>query len=297
MSTPRFRELPASTRNYIVAVVTAGLFMVVQSFVQLYQHNIGWHWAILAVLTLVSGSATVNLPSLPATVSVSETFVFTSVLLFGPAAGTLTVALDALIISFWSYRKGHPHYKIIFNVCAVSLALWSASHVYYALSPYGPLFYLPDKNISVRSVLWPLLAFTITYYAMNTWLITLAIALERRAPPLQIWRDNFIWIALNYFGGASVAALLVSYTRDLDYTFLVIIVPLLVVLYFTFSTSMGRVEDQNRHLSQLNRLYMSTIETLAMAIDAKDQITHGHIRRVQSYAVGLARTMGVSDES
>ena len=53
----------------------------------------------------------------------------------------------------------------------------------------------------------------------------------------------------------------------------------------------------NRHLTQLNALYMSTIETLAMAIDAKDQITHGHIRRVQTYAVGLAKQVGVSDES
>src|SRR5207302_7414644 len=51
-----------------------------------------------------------------------------------------------------------------------------------------------------------------------------------------------------------------------------------------------------KHLSQLNRLYLSTIETLAMAIDAKDQITHGHIRRVQTYAVGLAKRVGVVDE-
>jgi len=42
---------------------------------------------------------------------------------------------------------------------------------------------------------------------------------------------------------------------------------------------------------------MSTIETLAMAIDAKDQITHGHIRRVQQYATGLARAIGVSDSA
>ena len=42
---------------------------------------------------------------------------------------------------------------------------------------------------------------------------------------------------------------------------------------------------------------MATIETLAMAIDAKDQVTHGHIRRVQSYAVGLARELGVADQA
>ena len=67
------------------------------------------------------------------------------------------------------------------------------------------------------------------------------------------------------------------------------------MLYVTYSVSMGRVKDANSHLSQLNRLYMSTIETLAMAIDAKDQITHGHIRRVQHLAEELARAVGVKD--
>jgi len=59
---------------------------------------------------------------------------------------------------------------------------------------------------------------------------------------------------------------------------------------------MGRIEDANRHVDQLNHLYLSTIETLAMAIDAKDQVTHGHIRRVQEYSVALAHQMGVDDD-
>jgi putative nucleotidyltransferase with HDIG domain len=59
---------------------------------------------------------------------------------------------------------------------------------------------------------------------------------------------------------------------------------------------MGRLEDATRHVAQLNELYLSTIETLAMAVDAKDQITHGHIRRVQVYATELAKRLGVRDE-
>ncbi|MEZ5286349.1 MAG: HD domain-containing protein [Vicinamibacterales bacterium] len=47
----------------------------------------------------------------------------------------------------------------------------------------------------------------------------------------------------------------------------------------------------------MTRLHLSTIETLATAIDAKDQVTHGHIRRVQQHALGLARAMGISDSS
>jgi putative nucleotidyltransferase with HDIG domain len=130
--------------------------------------------------------------------------------------------------------------------------------------------------------------------------VAIALGLERHRSAFEIWWKNFTWLAVNYFSGASVAAVIVTYTKRLDssalISTLVIIVPLLVVSYLTFRTAMGRVEDSNQHLSELNRLYLSTIETLAMAIDAKDQITHGHIRRVQTYAVGLARRIGVTDD-
>src|SRR5207302_4059636 len=48
--------------------------------------------------------------------------------------------------------------------------------------------------------------------------------------------------------------------------------------------------------AHLDRLYLSTVETLAMAIDAKDDVTHTHVRRVQTYALGLARALGLDDE-
>ena len=142
----------------------------------------------------------------------------------------------------------------------------------------------------------PLLASTIVYFVLNSGLTALAIGFERATSPIQIWKRNFLWLSINYFGGASLAALLVGYTRHIDLTYLGIIVPLLLVMYLTYKTSMARVEDANQHLTQMNALYLSTIETLAMAIDAKDQVTHGHIRRVQLYASGLARAVGLQNE-
>lgn len=295
MTARHFESLSTAMRTYVGVIVVVGFATIMQSIVDILNDPKGWDWTLLAILTLVSGSATVRLPSLPATISVSETFVFTSVLLFGPAAGTLTVALDAFIISFWAYKKGDPLYKIVFNVCALPLTIWLAAHLFFLTAGIRPLVD-NEGSVGIRALLLPLLIFTIAYFSLNSWIITFAIALEKRLSPMKIWRENFVWLSLNYFGGASVAALLVSYTKDLDFTYLAVIIPLLVVLYFTFSMSMGRVEDANRHLTQLNSLYISTIETLAMAIDAKDQITHGHIRRVQTYAVALAKAMGVSDE-
>ena len=70
----------------------------------------------------------------------------------------------------------------------------------------------------------------------------------------------------------------------------------LIGLSHTFSkTYITHVEDANRYLSTMNDLYLSTVETLASAIDAKDQVTSGHIRRVQQSALRLAPDLGVTD--
>ena len=55
--------------------------------------------------------------------------------------------------------------------------------------------------------------------------------------------------------------------------------------------SRGRKE----HVEALNRLLFSTVETLATAIDAKDEVTHDHVRRVQQGTLSLARAMGITD--
>ena len=48
-------------------------------------------------------------------------------------------------------------------------------------------------------------------------------------------------------------------------------------------------------MQQVSNLHLSTIEALALAIDAKDQTAQSHIRRVQVYAAGLARAPGMPE--
>ncbi|MGE0043018.1 MAG: HD domain-containing phosphohydrolase [Vicinamibacterales bacterium] len=258
----------------------------------LWARPIGAEWLVLAGLTLLSGSFTIKVPTLPARISVSETFVFTSVLLFGPAAGTITVALEALVAALGVSRAKQEPLRTLFNVSAASLSIWVAGHLFYFLADApAPI----PQGQPLPQLVLPLAALTLSYFLLNSVLVALALSYERTAPAYQIWRRNFLWLSVNYFGGASVAALLVSYTGAIDLTALGIIVPLLVISYLTFKTSLGRIEDAARHVEQVDRMYLSTIESLATAIDAKDQVTHGHIRRVQRFALGLADALGVKN--
>lgn len=293
----KFSQLRTRAQVFVSAVVLVGLATVLHSIARLYIDPIGPEWLILAALTLLTGSFTIKVPSITARLSVSETFVFASVLLFGPSAGTLTVVLETLIISLWVRRDSRSAYRAMFNIAAPAVSIWISATIFFAMSGIRPY---SNSDTPIAALFAPLAVLTIVYFLSNSWLVAIALGLERRQSAFQIWWKNFTWLSVNYFSGASVAAVIVTYTKRLDTTALigtlVIIVPLLVVSYLTFRTAMGRVEDSNQHLSELNQLYLSTIETLAMAIDAKDQITHGHIRRVQTYAVGLARRIGVTDE-
>ena len=284
-------QLSSSGRAYVLGVSATGLLVAAYSLVQAFVLAVDLQWLTLAALTLLTGTFTVRIPGIAARLSVSDTFVFASVLMFGPAAGTTTALLDALIISLRVGQITEP-FRLIFNVSAVALATRISGEVFFGVAGIQPY---SIEHTPLASILFPLFLFTLSYFLLNSWLVSIALAQEQNKKPFTIWRDNFLWLSVNYFGGGSVAGLLVTYTRDIDYTTFGIIIPLLLISYLTFKTSLGRIEDANQHLTQVNRMYLSTIETLAMAIDAKDQITHGHIRRVQRLAVGLAKSLGVND--
>lgn len=288
-----YRLLPQRGQLFVAIVTITGTAVIAHSIADVWSESLGPRWLILAVLTLLSGSATVKLPSVPATISISETFVFTSVLLYGPSAGTTIVALDGLIISSWFARRRKELYRVAFNMSAPALSIWVAAQVYFLFPGVQPLI---SSKIGINQIVLPLLAFTFLHFVLNSVLIAIAVGFETGRNVWDIWRKDFLWLSLNYFGGASVSALLVVYTREIDPAYLSIIVPLLLILYFTFKIPMARVEDTNRHLTKVNSLYLSTIETLALAIDAKDQVTHGHIRRVQTFAVELAKSIGITGQ-
>jgi putative nucleotidyltransferase with HDIG domain len=289
----RFTDLELGARVFIGAIVAAGFAVIAHSVDSLRLIPVSSQWFVLAALTLLSGSITIKVPGINASISVSETFVFTAVLLFGTGAGTIIVTLDGLIISLWLWRKRIGLHKLLFNTTAPALSIWLAAQLFFAVTGVAPL---TQEATNLPALLPGVLLFAVVYFLLNSWLMAAVVSFEDPSSPLEIWRHNFLWLSLSFFSGASASILLVSISREINLTALAVIVPLLVISYLTYHTSMARVEDANRHVDELNELHLSTIETLAMAIDAKDQVTHGHIRRVQEYSVALARQMGANDD-
>lgn len=279
-------------KAYLTAVPVAGLLVLLWAVVDVVRVPPPPEWFALAALTVLTGSFTVKIPGLVARLSVSEPFVFAATLLFGPAAGALTAALDALIMSLWLLPGLKTAHRLMFNISVLVVSIWASSQLFFSLADIDPQ--APSYE-SLGDFVVPLYAFALCCFLLNSGLVAVALAYERDQPAIAIWKRQFLWLSVNYFSGASVAALIVVYAKTIDVAVLGIVVPLLAISYLTFRTTLGRLDDANRHLQEVNRLYLSTIETLAMAVDAKDQVTHGHIRRVQQYALGLAQQLGTRD--
>jgi putative nucleotidyltransferase with HDIG domain len=278
---------------YIALVAIGGSAAVTISLLDVISHAARLQVLVLLGLTLLSGSATLTMPSAPVSFSISETFTMSAALLFGPSIGTLIVAADALAISFRA--KIHQPRRLLFNATAPAFAMWATARLFLILTDVESLSATPDR---MWRLLLPYALFVSTYFLSNTGLIAGVVSLETGQKLVRIWKEHFLGLWVSYFAGGlvGVVVLLLVYQRNSDLTALTILVPLPLILYSMFRKSMRYAEERIAHLGTVNQLYHSTIEALAHAIDAKDQVTHGHIRRVQRYSARLAAAMGVTDE-
>ena len=135
----------------------------------------------------------------------------------------------------------------------------------------------------------PLLILVGGYSLLNTGAIATVIALISRTSVIEVWRENFAWVWVAHAWGGLVAGAIAMYVPHVNLYSLVLILIVGAVGYATVRLYLGKVEESTGHLHKLNNLYLATVKALATAIDAKDEVTHGHIRRVQVYAVGLAK--------
>jgi putative nucleotidyltransferase with HDIG domain len=289
--TPRRLAAVSPLSIYVGVVATIGAVIVALCVVQLGSIPHPVEWALFSALALVVGRFALKLPGTNAWFSVSDTFFVTSSLLFGPAPATLTIVVDSIWISS---GRGYDLNRFLFNGSGPAIAFWIASQVFFAVLGTGPLY---GSAIAPDRLVLPLALLASLYYVLNSGLTAVAISLfDKRNSPFSIWRTHFSVVALNYFAAGSAAFFLFVVVENLSLIALAAVVPLFAIIHLAMRSWTGRLEDATKHVATVDRLYLSTIEALSTAIEAKDGVTSSHIHRVQHYAMGLARALGVTDE-
>jgi putative nucleotidyltransferase with HDIG domain len=284
--------LAAPTRalpHFVAFVIVAGLVAILQSLLTLPTVPRAPEWLLLGVLAVACGSFTVRVPGVPVHASMSDTFLFTSVMLFGPAPATVAIAVDGLLCS---WRRGHPADRVLFNAANPALGLFVGGHAFMFLVERGPSG-LPLTT--VEAVALPLAVMAGLHFLVNSAFTAIAAGLERGLSPFGVWHRHFAVFSLSHAASASAGLFLLVLAKRLGVVALAAVMPMVAIVYLGLRARFGRLADAERHVQQVDRLYMSTIQALSTAIEAKDGVTSSHIRRVQNYSLALAKALGVAD--
>jgi diguanylate cyclase (GGDEF)-like protein/putative nucleotidyltransferase with HDIG domain len=282
--------LPRAASIYAASVTAAGAVVLAIGLPYAeFTHPI--LFALLLALSTAAAALKVTLPlsSGRSTMSVSYAVDFASLLLLGPHEAMLVAGASAFSQSQLTTKERNPAYRTLFNMASLVLTVQGAGQAYRLLE------YAGTGNVFTEAR--PVVGAATVYFLLNTSLVAGAVALTTGERFYTTWHTNFLWSAPGYFIGAGVAGLTVASAADgAGYWYW--LAPLafapVYLTYRTYKVYMGRIEDEQRHVQRTSDLHLATIEALARAIDAKDQNTHSHIRRLQVYAAGLARAAGLS---
>jgi diguanylate cyclase (GGDEF)-like protein/putative nucleotidyltransferase with HDIG domain len=283
--------LPLPARLYVGAVMVVGAGLLAWLVPQARFDDP----ALFGILLLASSLTSALKVGLPfarggSTMSVSYAVDFASLLVLGPHETMIVAVASAWTQCTFRMKTRNPVYRTLFSMACLAITVEAAGFAYaYAGGVPGTL------AGSILGLARPLMAAATTYFLFNTFTIAIAIALTSRQPLLRAWNENFLWSAPSYIVGAGAAAAATWAVMTSGIWLALLAIAPLWATYHTYKVYLGRIEDERRHVEEMADLHLSTIEALALAIDAKDHTTQTHIRRVQAYATSLARLLGMGD--
>jgi diguanylate cyclase (GGDEF)-like protein len=287
------KELPLTARVYVGAIIAIGALVLAAFFpVHAFPHP-GWFVALL-LMSSITSAFKVNLPLARSgsTMSVSYAVDFLSLIILGPSLTMIVGATSAWSQCTFRMTSKNPLYRTLFSMASLVISVQVAGEIF---SRFGGTPGLASLDLTQMAK--PLVGAAFGYFVMNTMLVATAIAFSTHQAVYRVWNQNFMWSAPSYFVGALAAAgvaIVVSRSAGYYWIALLAVAPLYLT-YRSYKIYMGRIEDEQRHVQEVSDLHLATIEALALAIDAKDRTGKSHIRRVQVFAAGLSRSIGLSD--
>jgi diguanylate cyclase (GGDEF)-like protein/putative nucleotidyltransferase with HDIG domain len=250
----------------------------------LRQENL-WKFALYLLASVLASNWKIKLPGVVGTASMNHTFIMVALLELQPESALL-IGISSVLAQILIRPKVIPAWEqVIFGALSNPVPIFAASCVirfpfFASIDPTGCL---------------ALLAASMVYYLCNTGVVAVIVGLTTSRSPMGVWRDNFLWTYPQYLVGGALAGALHLINRFLPWQGLLLAGPPVYLVYRSYTLYLGRVDEQQKHITDMAELHWRTIEALALAIEAKDDTTAAHLQRVQVYAAEIARVLRLPD--
>lgn len=273
------------TQIYLATVIAAGGAVVLYSVAHVPHELIDIRFLLLAMATVLIGPRlSVPIPRVKAHISVSDTFIFLSLLLFGGEVAILLATAEAFCASLRIGRHRRTHF---FNAgvmaCATFLTV-STLRGFFGSTLQTHDYFSPNYLVMLSTM-------AIVQYLTNSILVAVNAALKTEEAIWKSWSRNFLWTSLTYLAGASAAGIIARFIGNIGFFAFSATIPITAIVYFTYWTYMKNVESAaaqaeqaRRHVEELNR-HISEQERISKAL----RETEEHFRNAFDYAaIGMA---------
>ncbi|HKR01336.1 MAG TPA: EAL domain-containing protein [Pyrinomonadaceae bacterium] len=234
------------------AIIALGAACLVFSGLNLSTDRLNLRFLLLSLVTICIGSRiTIKIPRVKGHISVSDTFIFLSILLCGGEVAILLAATEALCSSL---RVSKLRLTIAFNAataaCSTFLTIWALR------VSFGTLVDLRASYAAPFIVSVCLMA--LMQYVSNSGMVATAAALKIDQPLWTTWRKGFLWTSITYFAGASAAGIIYRLIDAVGFYAFLATTPIIAIVYFTYCTylknveaSVAQAEQAERHVAAL----------------------------------------------
>lgn len=230
-------------------------------------------------------------------VSVSAAPMLAGFILFGPA-GAVLLSLSFALAAYFKHNS-QPS-RLVFNF---SNQLLAGMLCLGFLSLTGINLTIDNHVIQLIISLF----MSMILYLSTTALVSVAIFLSTGLPVKRTWRDQFSWLAPYYIVMGMIAyALVFGYTDAGLVGAMVVSFPLFLLRWSQKQyidrtrAIVNELKEKNvileRSSAEISTLNEGLLKTLAEVVDLRDPFVLGHSQQVTSYAVLMAKNLGLNGD-
>ena len=286
------KQMSNQTKLFVGITVSLGMVVLGSALLHWQSADLARFVCYLVVAVLAS-SLKVQLPGIDGTMSVNFLFILLGVMELSLSETLLIGCTATLVQSVWHARNRLDPVKVLFNVFGMMANASALCYVSY---------HLLDGRVGNNKPILLMVA-ALVFFLANTLPISVVISLTEGKSSRKVWSECYFWSFPYYLVGAAAVGLVGIVNRRAGWQTSLLVLPLIYWVYRSYRLYLGRleaekerVEVEKRHVEQIASLNMRTIEALALAIEAKDHTTHTHLQRVRTYAVEIAKEIGLSSD-
>ena len=273
---PSANPVPVATKDHLNKpfmwlVLAAGATVFVWSAFRLQPIKMDVQFLLLAFVTIVFGSRIgVQIPHVKAEITVSDTFIFLILLLYGAEAAVLVAFTEALCSSM---RFANKWFTRFFNAGLLSFSTFVTASVLRVC--FGPINQVSHGTYS-GNFMMALFLMASVQYVVNSGLAAVREAMKRSRPFVEIWQKHFLWTSVTYYAGASAAGIITMLITGIGFYAFIVALPIIGIIYATYRTYRRNIEDAEQHANEQWRI--------SQALQQSEE----HFRNAFDHAAGMA---------